>query len=341
VLETWRIGSAAGVLLTVTTLSSVAHGDEGVAAQVLFDQGKKLAAAHNYAEACPKFEESQRLEPALGTLLNLADCYEHQGKLASAWIRFLELSAKARAAGHTERARIGHDRAAALGPRLSNLVISVPDASRVDGLEVQRDGTRVGPAEWGTPIPADPGAHTISASAQARKPWSTSVTVADGAKTATVVVPELALAPVEAKAQATKPAGIVTHDSTSPFAETPPPNRGLPPQKILALVSGGLGVVGVGLGSYAGLVAISKRDDAFKTCPSRTCTPGVDPQAAVASESDSQTWGNVSTVAFIVGGVGLAAAAVLWFTAPKSDQSPPTSAALTVGPGAIQFSGTW
>src|SRR5579864_7101037 len=154
------------IALGATTLAAPsARADEIVSAQALFDQAKKAMTAHDYATACPKFEASLKLQEALGTLLNLALCYEKDGKLASAWSRFLEVAAKARAAGQTDRARIGRDRAAALAPKLSNIVLDVPPASRIDGLEIRRDGVPVEQAEWGSAIPADAGPHTIEASA--------------------------------------------------------------------------------------------------------------------------------------------------------------------------------
>ena len=124
--------------------SPLAHADDSAAAQSLFDQAKKEMAAHDYADACPKLEESLRLQEGIGTLLNLASCYEHAGKLASAWSKYLEVATRARAAGQAARARIGRERADALAPKLSNLVVDVPGATHPDGLEVRRDGTVVG-----------------------------------------------------------------------------------------------------------------------------------------------------------------------------------------------------
>ncbi|MDP9002271.1 MAG: hypothetical protein M3O46_19435 [Myxococcota bacterium] len=329
----WRTWGVAAAAWTVASSSSTSRADDSATAQALFDLGKKAMAAHNYAEACPKFEESVRLQPALGALLNLADCYEREGKLTTAWSRFLELASKARAAGQSERAEIGRKRAAALAPRLSNIVINVGAAEKTPGLEVKRDGTVIGQAEWGTPIPADPGAHTLEASAPGRQPWSTTVKVEEGAKTSTVSVPELAPVHVESKA----PAPILT---TSPLPSPPPgsdtagSNGGFGAQRVLALISGGVGLAGIGVGSYFGFQSHEKHDAAMIACPDRLCpTPD-----GVNLWNAANIAGDRSTVAFIVGAAGLAGAGVLWFTAP-SGTVPRTQ--VGVGPGMIRVNGVW
>jgi hypothetical protein len=101
---------------------------ESTAAQTLFDEAKKLMASGRYAEACPKLEASQRIEPALGTLLNLADCDEKRGQLASSWARFLEAAAQARAEGHPDAELVARDRAAQLAARLPKSVLQTPGA---------------------------------------------------------------------------------------------------------------------------------------------------------------------------------------------------------------------
>src|SRR4051812_16548065 len=64
-------------------------------AEALFDQGRRLLAAGNYAAACPKLEASNRLDPGIGTMLNLGDCYEKNGQTASGWAAFREAAAAA------------------------------------------------------------------------------------------------------------------------------------------------------------------------------------------------------------------------------------------------------
>ncbi|HEY4014212.1 MAG TPA: hypothetical protein VGM06_12795 [Polyangiaceae bacterium] len=337
-----RWGITAGAVLLVQSAASTAHADDGAAAQALFDQGKKSLAAHDYAAACPKFEESYRLEPGLGTLLNLADCYEHEGKLATAWSKFLEVASKARSAGQTARAQIAKDRAAALAPRLSNLVIAVPGGDKTPGIDVKRDGTSVGTAEWGTPIPADSGAHLIEAAAPGRQPWSMTANVDEGGKTTTVTVPDLAPVPPKplerAETEKTTPKDAATPAPTAP--DTGAHGGGFGAQRVLSIVAGVVGVAGIGVGTYFGVVSMGKHNDAQKLCGTATCMgPGA--QEGSSDWSDATTAGNYSTIAFIVGGVGLAGAAVLWLTAPRSAEQPAASARLGVGPGSVRLEGTF
>lgn len=111
----------------MTTVSGRALASDAVAAQALFDDGKRLMAAGKIAEACPKFEESQRRDPGSGTLLNLATCYEKSGRLALAWSTYLEAASAAHAAGNAERESTARELAGALEPRLSKIAVRVTD----------------------------------------------------------------------------------------------------------------------------------------------------------------------------------------------------------------------
>jgi hypothetical protein len=151
---------------------------------------------------------------------------------------------------------------------------------------VKRDGIVVDSAALGIAAPVDPGPHTIEASAPGRKPWSTNVDVGANAAKEAVEVP--ALAP-EASVDKPRP-------SAPPPAENKP---GLLNQRTMALVAGGIGVVGVGIGTVFGLMAMSKWDDAKSGCDPTGCAPD-----HVDQGHSAETAGNVSTVAFIVGAVG-------------------------------------
>src|SRR4051794_35386626 len=94
-----------GCVVALALVAGRAHAEarDPVAAQALFDDARRLMAAGQTAEACPKFAESQRLDPGIGTAFNLADCYEKSGHVASAWALFLEVVSQARASGESDR----------------------------------------------------------------------------------------------------------------------------------------------------------------------------------------------------------------------------------------------
>jgi hypothetical protein len=328
-----RIAFFVGVLSL--SLAGVASAQSGAsnraAAEALFNEGRKLAADGKYTEACPKFEASQQLDPGLGTLLNLAECYEKLGKTASAWAEYKEAIPLARAAGSKIRQDLATERAAALESRLSMLTIrAMGNTEDTTGLEVRRDGVPVQPAEFGSPIPVDPGPHTIEASAPGKQKWTSTVQVTEASKFA-VDVPKLL--------SATDAAGTPTPETPKPV-ETPPLDQAPhssagSTQRTAAIVVGAVGVVGVGIGAVFGLGASSKWSDAKSNC---TAYPYGCSQDALDAKSSAQSKASVATVAFIVGGAAIAGAAVLWFTAGPSKEN---SVAVGVGPGAAFMRGSF
>src|SRR6185295_4983099 len=182
------------VVLVGVVGSALAEGsaEDKAAAEALFQQGRKLLAAGKAAEACPKFASSQQLDPGTGTLLNLADCYEKNGQLASAWATFKDAATSAKSAGQIEREATARQRAALLEPRLPQLVVQVPASGGV--AEVTRDDAAVPKEIWGTPLPLDPGSHLIKASGPGRRSWTQRV-VAVEAKSMTLSVPSLEVDP--------------------------------------------------------------------------------------------------------------------------------------------------
>jgi hypothetical protein len=307
---------AAIALALVVALPSLARADGEVAATALFDEGRRLAEQHHYAEACPKFAESQRLAPSGGTLLNLAECYEHTGQLASAWATWKQAAARANAAGKSQIEKMTLDRAAALEPKLARLTIVVSPDSDVPGLEVKRDGVVVGATEYGVGIPVDPGPHGLEATAPRKKDWSGKIDVAPEQADATISIALLDdVAPLPATAA---PATTVT---AAPVGTSPYPDQGEASnggaQRVVAMAALGVAVVGVVVGSIYGLQAKSNNDHATEpaNCPtSTTCDKtGFDLTNKARNEA------TVSTVSFVVGAAALAGGAVLWLTAPRAN----------------------
>src|SRR6188508_1232334 len=94
------------VLLLVSLVSraeaQVSGESRRAAAEALFIEGRRLVAEGKTAEGCAKFAESQALDPGVGTLLNLARCYERIGRTASAWTTYREAASRAQAAGQLQ-----------------------------------------------------------------------------------------------------------------------------------------------------------------------------------------------------------------------------------------------
>jgi hypothetical protein len=238
-------------LLSLAFIAGIARDvrADNATAQALFDQAKKLMGEKKYAEACPKLEESQKLDPGLGTQTNLAICYESEGRTASAWSLYLEVASQAKATNQPDREKKARDAAKALEPKLSKLTIEV--TSPADGIEVKRNGAAVGQATWGTPIPVDPGQVQLAATAPGRKAWEKGITVESKPGVQTVKIPELEKGePPPPSTTTVVPAGTAPA-VTGYYGSTPPP---LPQGQRMKRRSGGLfggGIAMICVGSIA------------------------------------------------------------------------------------------
>jgi len=311
------------LLLLLLTPPALADSGDAAVAEALFAEGKKLMDEGKYAEACPKLAESQRLDPGTGTLLNLATCYEDAGQVASAWSTWLYAAASARTAGQTERETLARDRAAALEPKLGRLTIVVPETQRPEGLTVARDGVDLTATTWGTALPTDAGEHRIVAKAPGRESWEGTATVQDG-QTSEITIPELAVLPEPPPA----PAASEAKPAESKGSFTKP----------LGFTLLGVGVVGIGLGSVMGILAIDKNNQSKESCTAPDYT--VCSSDGVDLRNQALTFGNVSTVAFIAGAALAVTGVVLVVSSPKKA---PASASLqpTFGGARLVLSGAF
>jgi hypothetical protein len=297
-------------LATASPALARAQGSNEAAATALFDEGRKLMAERRWAEACPKLAESERLAPSGGTLLNLADCYEHTGQTASAWAAWKDVASRANAAGKGDVEKRALAKAAALEPTLAKLTIAVDAGSDVEGLDVKRDGVAVGHAAFGTAIPVDPGAHVVEATAPKKKTFTAKVEVAPRQTDARVTVA------LEDEPQAVAPPPVAT--AAAPAEEKPSTGSDGSTLKTVGLVTGAVGILGLGTGAVFGFIAKSKNDQALEPQNCRTST--LCTQAGLSLTDDAKRAATVSTVSFIAGGVLVAAGVTLWLAAPSRDR---------------------
>ena len=324
-----RLGGVA-LLLAVSFGSASAQAQDGKAVAVAaFDQAEKLMSEGKIAQACSKFAESQRLDPQLGTLLHLADCYSQNGQTASAWASFREAGEIAEKRGDP-RQKVAEEHARALEPKLSKLQIEVPEHADA-GLRIERNQVAVGDALWNTALPTDPGTYTITASAPGRSTWTGSIVVPTDGKTVVIRVPQLEAAPAGSSASGTDQPGPAQNDA--PSADS----KGATPW--LAIGALGVGVVGVAVGSVFALTSKSKRDESESYCDGNQCT-----REGVDLRDDAIGAGNIATIAFIVGGAGLVGGTVLWLTHSSDSQSEKTAGfapRVGLGLGSIRVEQSW
>ncbi|MBI5536360.1 MAG: tetratricopeptide repeat protein [Deltaproteobacteria bacterium] len=166
---------ALGCCLVAWMTPAVALADDKGEAERLFQEGRGLMLQKRFAEACPKIEQSQRLDPHVGTLLNLAACHEQVGRFAAAWVEYQQALTAARAEGQKDRERLALERIEVVEPRVPWLTLRVAQRPAIHGLSVTLDGASIPPAAWEKEMPVDPGEHLVSATAPSHKAWQVKV----------------------------------------------------------------------------------------------------------------------------------------------------------------------
>jgi hypothetical protein len=293
------------LLLAAPAAHAEPTANQRATAEALFRKATELMDAQKFSEACDKFQASQELDPTLGTMLYLADCYDRAGRSASAWALFQTASQKARLAEQPDRERIAKQRADDLEARLSLLEVRVDAKRQIPGLEVSVGGTAVSAASFNTELPFDPGPTRVEARAPGRKPWSTTVTLAAGPATQAIEIPELSVLPRAATPRDSK--RTAEHDRSSNGQAT------------LGVVTGIVGLVTLGVAGYFGYRAYDLNRQSKAQCRAEdrnACTP-----AGVGLRDDARMAGTLSTVTATSGALLVAGGFVILLTAP-SDGAP-------------------
>jgi hypothetical protein len=309
---------------------SAAHA-QNAGAEALFREGRTLIKQGKLKEGCDKLEASEKLESSVGTLLNLGDCREKLGKVASAWAAFRKAEAQAKRAGNDrKREQEARRRAVKLEPQLAHVTVQVGPKSQSEGLIIRRDDEIVDPALLGDAIPVDPGAHVIVAEAPGYKPWRQEVSIGKGGRRF-VVVPTLEKLPEPPKPA---PPPVVETAPATPSVVIDQPAR---PAKTIVVrdtwsttrqVAIGVGVVGaaaLGGGLYFGNRANDLESQSNDICPTSTCD---DPEGLRLND-DAQDNALRANVLLIAGGAALATATVMWFVGGPDERTVVVSPAIS------------
>jgi hypothetical protein len=281
-------------------------GDDVARAEARFHAGEQFFDDKQYEAACAAFEESERLDPQLGTLLNLAFCQERMGKTATAWHEYSVGALWAEERGQHDRAAWALGRAVEVGRRVPIVVLQVPLAAT--GYTIELDGSAVPPSAWGTPLSVDPGEHVVRISARGHRGQQLALRVPEGPVTEGLTIPTLQVGSEMAVAAWIEP------------ALPPEPSRGTSGRLVFGLAGIGLGVAAVGVGSYFGMRTFAKKDDASPHCVGTECDA-----TGVMLQDDAHRSATASTVAFAVGGAALALGTWLALTAHSSGSTSVTA----------------
>lgn len=302
-----------GTLLMAVALTprvAVAQSRDA-SADALFHSAREAVARGDFRAACPRFVESQRLEPAPGTLLNVAQCEEKDGKLSAAYAHLGEVLAAL--PKDDFRVPYARERLAALKRRVPTVTISMPDP--VPGARVLRDGLELREGAFGVPLPFDPGSHVLLVRADGHADGRQDVTVREGEN----VVITLKPGPTNSR-PATYDTGVKASSG----------------RRVLAFTSLGIGVAGVVAGTVAGLSFAS----AAKTYSDHCDASGCDGEG-LAAASRAKSMNALSPIAFGVGALGLGTGAYLLLVPPSprragvrvTPQVSPSAASLSLSGG--------
>jgi hypothetical protein len=289
-------------------------------ADVLFRQGRAAAEAGDYPHACIDFTESLRLDPAPGTLLNLADCEQHIGRLASAWGHFLRLEKVLPATD--ERRQVARDRAATLAPRVPWMTIALAPDTPPDA-RVFRDDVEIDSASLGLLLPVDPGPHTLLIVAPGREARTMAVVAVERELVRVVASlgPSSPAAGVVSRGPAVLPDPVVAREVARPA-----------PTHTAAWLVGAAGIAALGVGTYFGARALAERSISDEGCAGGACSNAMGLHAYESARSDAR----VSDVAL---GIGIAGLAIGGYLLLRSGTDAPASTAFRVTASGV--GGAW
>lgn len=283
-------------VIAVGLMARPAHADKLTDAEELFRRAKALMAEHREKEACPLFEESEKLDPQMGTLLNVAICHEAIGRVASAWGEYRAVEQMAQVGNRPDRMEVAHKAAAKLEGRLPRLKITAPPENKVDGLTLKIDGEPKGEALWGG-VAIDPGVHNVETSAPGKKPNVTQVKIEKEGQIVSFTIPKLEDAPPPPP----ETGGDDPAERARKRAELEKTIAANKSRRTKGFVIGGVGVAVMAAGGVFGILAITKNSDASKACPAPCVNGSEEANSANSSTDRALLFANVANVAIPIG----------------------------------------
>ena len=306
-LAAWCLASA--LVLSVSASRAEPATTDAQRAERLFEEGRTAMEQQSFDFACAAFAESQRLDPAAGTLVNWGVCLEAQGKLLSALAAYRSSLSSAATGSDPDRERFVEDRIAALEPRLCSVTVTLRNPPA--GVNVLLDSTVLPADRWNVPVPTDRGSHGIQVSAPGYRTWSKAFTLDSDGAVGVVEVPNL------------------EHESpSSPLPPSQPvrPSQPAPsedPRRVGLIVAGGVALAGAATAVYFGSRAASAWDERQRHCPAHQCD-----DTAVAASHRAATFARAADVAVVVTGAALGVGLYVVLSSKRAPSPPHSSLVL-------------
>lgn len=285
----------------VATAPSSSAARDPAAAEVLFRAGRDLLPQGKLEDAFDKFEESYRLDPTAGALLNLGECRNRQGRTASAWAFYQQAATLAEVQGKPDIYEAASQRQRELEPELSYLTIRVPHA--VPGLQVKRDAAMVGAAQFDVALPMDPGRHIIAAEAPGYESIQFAVVIHAKRDRQTISIPTLKEKPIA------QVASVAPRPAPAPVAASPASSPSPWPW-----LFAGVGGASLAVGTVSGLLAVHENNYAKDHCPTHVdCSRDV-----LQAQGRRNTEATVAWITLPLGAAALGTAVTWWLLAPHA-----------------------
>jgi serine/threonine-protein kinase len=299
------------------------EGDREAQRTDLYKQAVDLANAGHWAEAAEKLRAVVAIRSSPKVRFTLGQAEEHVGRLSTAYDDYAQALADAEAARQTDVADTAGVALRALGPRVPVLRVVVTGESASAATATIDDHA----AHIGEPVRVDPGTHHVAVSAAGARTIESTVTVAEGQH-------------LDVPAELQHEEAAVAPASPPPAADTEAAPASTSRSNLwptVGLVAAGVGVVGLGVGTYFGFDAISKNNASNQSgCNGNTCTAG-----AYSTREDAKSSATLSTVSFVAGGLLAAGGVTLWLLAPRGDSAVQVAPVALAGGGGMMVGGVW
>lgn len=295
--------AAVGLMLVGLLSPRQVAAQQRAAAEMLFEEGRQAMDAGDFDTACAKFEESNRLDAASGTTLNLANCEERRGHVASAWERYR--AAVRLLADGDRRREFAKNKVRQLEPLVPHLTVELSSEAPSE-TQVSRNGKAL-TGSLGVPLPLDPGEYTITAMAPGQLSADYQVTLEEGEQKSITVEPG---AVVDEKDDTPQTKVIVQKDSGATA-------------RTLGYVFGGIGAASLAGAGVFGYLAYREAQTIRSDCEIiegaavSVCRSEAGPDAQPRGKRNAL----LADVLSIAGGVSLGVGLYFYFTAPDEPQA--------------------